>query len=310
MQPVTHVYPYTWVASRFGPDYREDSPNGAIANLVYQKYDVKKLGSPILDLGYTDDNFSTKKFEESGEGVAPLYFYLSQDIVKPFEPGNLIRMFDHILMSMEEFPFCYWLERESEPGSVQSKIGEVDCCLLFLVCLFLDSETEMNVDDAIDQIFLPGVFLPYKENFGVSKYVDYKLTRIKQSEKYKLEDVYDWCASKEGAPDRDSIIKRIRRWRKGESTPKLEYFFQFFSFFLRGANLKEIFSECALIGMFHTVQLIQKYRLAETPSFELLNQASFYRERVHFWHEKLLEQYKDVIVRRISEKQQKESGPD
>jgi hypothetical protein len=262
-----------------------------------------EFGTSEPSLGMEAFADSVEEFESAGEGVAPIYFYLLRDIEEPFKRGSLISMKGQILASMHKFPYCYWLERETQPGGLQTALGVVDSYLLYLACLYVDSEIAYTLDELVDKVLLPGVHASYAENYGVSRYIDYRLTHLKRSGLAKIEDFYDiWDSWGDGA-DRDSIVKRVGRWRRGESTPSPKYFFQFVQIFGAGRAFRRMLGEFALIGVFHAVQLIQKCRNdGDIEPDARLETDSFYRERVYFWHEKLTEHYADILTRRLKER--------
>lgn len=103
-------------------------------------------------------------------------------------------------------------------------------------------------------------------------------------------------------------IKLLKRWRKRDVTPPSKLFVDFV-YLVSGQTARRFFSELEVVGLFLTVQLIQRYHKSTGGDTELLKPDSLYRERVHFWHDKLTEHYSEVLGRRAAEKEQEESGP-
>ena len=249
--------------------------------------------------------------ESFGEGVAPMAMYLSRDIAKPLEIGFFEETERYAIQMCKSFPYCHWwmvneLAVEDEKHEIERAI---DGCLMLFTCFYIDAEMTLDLPEVIDKVLLSGVHENYHKNYGVSCYVNYKLNRIKQSPDFTLERLYDHWASWDDAPDRDSIEKLLKRWRKRDVTPSSKLFVDFVCLFVGGQTARSFFSECEVVGLFLTVQLIQRYRKSTGGDSELLKSDSFYRERVHFWYDKLSEEYKDVIARRAAEKEQEESGP-
>lgn len=302
MVRVTEVMPGRWLASRYGPGYREYSMNGPIPDLRYQEFEVRKYGIPIPSgRGYVRDTF-IEDFEGGGYGTAPVYFYLLREVSEPFLENEMILAGYQILIDIEQFPYVHWIERDALPGTQESVIGKVDSCLLYLVCLFLDSELDMDVDVLVDSIVLPGVRLPYRKSYGVCSYVNYRISHLKHEKKRKLEQLYKCLGLLDEGVDRDTIVKRVGRWRRAESIPSPRYFLRFVKLFAGGRSLRKFLNEQALVGVFHAVQLIQKCPNDDgTPDYRLESDA-FYRDRVHFWYEKLTEHYADVLTRRRKER--------
>ena len=249
--------------------------------------------------------------ESFGEGVAPMAMYLSRDIAKPLEIGIFENSERHVLKVIEWFPYCHlWgVDEAAVKANKRHLESTIDGCLMLFTCFYIDAEMTLDLPGVIDKVLLSGVHENYDKNYGVSCYVNYKLNRVKQSPDFSLEMLYDHWASWDDAPDRDSIEKLLKRWRKRDVTPSRKLFVDFVQL-VGGQTARRYFSEFELVGLFLTVQLIQRYRSSTGGDSEPLKSDSFYRERVHFWYDKLSEEYKDVIARRAAEKEQEESGPD
>jgi hypothetical protein len=256
-------------------------------------------------------DMNVEYIESLVKGVAPVAAYLSRDIDIPFEIGIFESSERHSSKVIDFFPYChYWEVDESLVKDGKYRIeSAIDCCLMLFTCFYIDAEMTMDLSEVVHKILLEGVHRNYHKNYGVSCYVNYKLDRVKQSPDESLEGLYDHWANWDDSTDRDSIEKLLKRWRKGSVTPSSKLFGDFVYMF-GGRTPRSFVSELTLVGFFLIIQLIQKYRLQEEGYSKLLSFDSFYQERVHFWHDKLSEQYKDVIARRAAEKAQEESGPD
>jgi hypothetical protein len=216
-------------------------------------------------------DLNVELIESMEEGVAPLVAYFSRDITRPFEIGKLEDSESYLAELLKAFPYCYWWqvsEYTFKSGMSSVDVG-IDGCLAFFACMFIDAELSINLDEAIDEILLPAVHLNYSPNYGVSNYVDYKLEWLKRSPKYSLEMFYQSWSEWDGESDRDSIEKLLKRWRSGKVTPRSERFGDLVYFF-GGTSQRSFCSECEVVGLFLTVQLIQRYRKSTGGDSELL----------------------------------------
>jgi hypothetical protein len=217
-------------------------------------------------------------FESIGEGVAPMAMYLSRDIAKPLEIGIFENSERHLLKVIEWFPYCHlWgVDEAAVKANKRHLESTIDGCLMLFTCFYIDAEMTLDLPEVIDKVLLSGVHENYHKNYGVSCYVNYKLNRIKQSPDFTLERLYDHWASWDDASDRDSIEKLLKRWRKRDVTPSSKLFGDFVHL-VSGQTARSTFSECEVVGLFLTVQLIQRYRKSTGGDSELLKSDSFYR---------------------------------
>jgi hypothetical protein len=255
---------------------------------------------------------NVESFELTFGEVAPLAMYLLRDLIRPVDVENWGRKERYPSGLFEAFPYCHWWQfSESiiDAGKITVEMA-VDACLAYFACLFIDTELKMSLDEAIDKFLIPGISKAYDSRYAVVQYVDYRAECIKSNPKASLEKLYRLLADSEGHGERDRVEKRIKGWRnkKNPVQPSLKMFGDFV-YQLTDGSIRSFYSEVETVGLFLIVQLIQRYRGQTNGQSKTLESEAFYRNRVHFWYDKLTEHYSDVLVRRAAERESKKSGP-
>ena len=273
----------------------------------YSELDIQSapIQSPLPDL-------NVDYIEQTESIVAPLVFYFLRDISRPIDLENWEQTERCPSELFEAFPYCHWWQFDElivEAERLPVEMG-VDACLAYFACLFIDTELQMDLDEAIDRFLLPGISKPYSSKYAVAHYVDYRAECIKAYPQASLEKLYRLWADSEGHGDRDRMEKRLKKWRnkKNPVQPSLRLFGDFL-YNLTDGSIRSFYAECEIIGLFLIVQMIQKYRGQKNGTSETLGSETFYRDRVHFWYDKLTGHYSDVLARRSVERESKKSDP-
>ncbi|GAA6146271.1 hypothetical protein NBRC116585_23890 [Thalassolituus maritimus] len=257
-------------------------------------------------------NVNVEAHELTFGEVAPLVMYFLRDISRPIDIENWGREERYPSGLFLAFPYCHWWqfsESTIDAGKITVEMA-VDACLAYFACLFIDTELQMDLDEAIEKFLLPGISKSYSSKYAVAHYVDYRAECIKAYPKASLEKFYRLWADSEGHGDRDRMEKRLKEWRnkKNPVQPSLRLFGDFV-YNLTDGSIRSFYAECEIVGLFLIVQMIQRYRGQKNGKSMILGPETFYRNRVHFWYDKLTEHYSDVIARRAAERERKKSDP-
>ena len=273
----------------------------------YSELDIQSapIKSPLPDLNVD--------YIEQTEGiVAPLVFYFLRDISRPIDLENWEQTERYPSKLFKAFPYCHWWQFDEstlEAGELTVEMA-VDACLAYFACLFIDTELQMDLDDAIDKFLIPGISKAYSSKYAVAHYVDYRAECIKAYPKASLEKFYRLWADSEGHGDRDRMEKRLKEWRnkKNPVQPSLRLFGDFV-YNLTDGSIRSFYVECEIVGLFLIVQMIQRYRGQQNGKSKILGSETFYRDRVQFWFDKFTGHYSDVLARRSVERESKKSDP-
>jgi len=261
------------------------------------------------DLAQLPD-FNVDMYEESGE-AAPIFFYFLRDISDPLS----IHHYDEILANpqkiLENFPYGDFLAMKEH---MMRNVGAgaettLDGCISILTSLYIDLAPKLSINEFIEELVLTDVLKKYSKNYAVPRYVSYRLDQIKKGRVITLSDLYKHWGSWENEGDPEACEKRLKRWRSGDNIPNLTLFADFMHL-IGGRSKRTFFDELEWLALFVSIQLIQKYLGAfDVQSDSKLMSENFYRERIHFWHAKLTEQYSDVLERRATEIESEAGGP-
>lgn len=295
----------TRVKKKLATHYLKEHPDELQKRYTEWDFQSAPIRSPLPDL--------TVDCIEQTEGiVAPLVFYFLRDISRPVDLENWEQTERCPSKLFQAFPYCHWWQCDEsiiEAGQLTVEMA-VDACLAVFVCLFIDTELQMDLDEAIEKFLLPGISTSYSSKYAVSHYVDYRAECIKAHPNASLEKFYREWADSEGHGDRDRMEKRLKKWRnkKNPVQPSLRLFGDFV-YHLTDGSFRSINAEFEIVGLFLIVQMIQRYRGQKNGRSKILGPETFYRDRVHFWYDKITGQYSDVLARRSVERESKKSDP-
>ncbi|MCA6127293.1 hypothetical protein [Thalassolituus oleivorans] len=267
-------------------------------------------------------DLNAKLYENNSGRVAPITMYLFRDIFEPWSleknPSSLVELEGVCGI----FPYCYnegfnkifkniYKGEFSEDAIKKKGISHspeyiIDSCLMLLSSLFIDLEFSKILNQYISEIILPDFGLSYDKNYAIKRYLIDRKDSTKNH--WSLTDLYEEWA-KLGDLEPDSCKKKLDRWIKGISHPRPTEFFLFMRA-MSESNTQPGMEEILWFSHFLTMQLLHKYRMVmNLDGTNNVESESYIRERIHFWHAKLTEQYSEVLERRATEIESEERGP-